>query len=67
MTKTIALNDLLRRVEARKKALGLESEADSVEALRNKGGKRTPEKRELLRRAAARAKASGKNSVTSYY
>jgi len=34
--------------------------------MRNKGGGRTPEKRELLRRTEARAKAAGLKPITSH-
>jgi hypothetical protein len=39
----------------------------ATEAMRNKGGQRTPAKRELLRRAAARARAAGRKPVIAYF
>src|SRR5665213_3411354 len=48
---TIRLRDYLGQVEARKAALGMADTAADADALRNKGARRTPEKRELLRRA----------------
>ena len=65
--KTIMLFDYLEAVRARKAALGLADTPESVEAMRNKGGNRTPAKRALLRRAARRAKAAGKTQVTSCF
>ncbi len=35
--------------------------------MRNKGGRRTPEKRELLRRVQERARAAGVEPLKSYY
>jgi len=52
----------------RKLALGLSPESEAaVDALRNKGGQRTLEKRELLRRAEVRARQAGQDPVISYY
>ncbi len=67
-TTTTTLAEQLRRIEVRKLALGLSSASEAaVDALRNKGGQRTPEKRELLRRAEARARQAGQDPVISYY
>ncbi|MGH7119118.1 MAG: hypothetical protein ACREFP_09065 [Acetobacteraceae bacterium] len=65
--KTIKLNDLLTRTEMRKRELGLIETASTTEAFRNKGGSRTPEKRELLRRAELRARQANRKSVISHY
>lgn len=65
--KTISLSDHLGRVQRRKAALGIIDTPARVDALRNKGGGRTPEKRELLVRAAARARAIGREPITAYY
>jgi hypothetical protein len=64
--KTITLNDLLSRIDERKRLLGLADTAATTEALRNKGGSRTPEKRELLRRAELRARQAGRDPIISY-
>jgi hypothetical protein len=53
--KTIALTDLQRQLQARKADLGIKDGPDEVAAMRNSGSRRTPEKRELLRRIAERA------------
>jgi hypothetical protein len=64
---TIRLRDYLGQVEARKAALGMADTAAETDALRNKGARRTPEKRELLGRARARATAAGQPPVRAYF
>ncbi len=61
------LADLQRRVSACKKKLGMLDTPAEVEAMRNPGDRRTPEKHELLRRIAVRVQASRslKNSTDS--
>lgn len=49
---TITVEDHIARVEARKQELGITEER--IEATRNSGQRRTPEKRALLRRIALR-------------
>ena len=51
--KTISLANLQQQVTARKAALDMLDTPAEVEAMRNKGGNRTPAKRELLRRVVA--------------
>ena len=63
----ITLQKLLAGVQARKAALGMANTPESVEALRNKGANRTPEKWELLRRCAERARAAGRDPVPAHY
>jgi hypothetical protein len=58
---------LLGEVEARKAQLGLCDTPETLEALRNKGERRSPAKREMLRRAAARACASGKDPIPAHF
>ena len=65
--KTVNLTDHLQQVERRKAAMGLADTPARVDALRNKGASRTPEKRELLARAAVRARAAGREPRTAYY
>lgn len=55
----MTLEEHLARVEARKAKLGIVFTPEETEAMRNKGERRTPEKRELLRRIAKRAKSAG--------
>ena len=62
----ITLRDYLAQVEARRARLGLKDMPASIEAMRNKGMSRTPQKRELLRRVGACAKAAGRETVVSY-
>jgi hypothetical protein len=65
--RSIALQTLLERTEKRKAALGLVDTAAATEAMRNKGARRTPQKRALLRRAEERAKGAGLKAAPSYY
>ncbi len=61
------LREFLAGVEKRKAVLGLSETSAGIDAMRNKGGRRTSAKRELLRRTDKRAKAAGLSPVTSYY
>jgi len=65
--KTISLTTLQQRVSARKALLGIIDTPAEVEALRNKGAARTPEKRELLRRAERRALAANRQPVAAHF
>lgn len=64
--RTLELNGYLGAVKARKAALGLDEGARAVEARRNKGGRRTANKRTLLGNAARRAEAAGVTPIVSY-
>ncbi len=63
----MTLDQFLTDIKARKAALGMADTPAEVEAMRNKGGRRTPEKRELLRRVEERARAAGPKLLKSYY
>lgn len=63
----VKLRDFLATIEARKAALGMSDTPTATEAMRNKGAGRTAAKRELLRRADARATAAGRLPVISHY
>jgi hypothetical protein len=65
--KTVKLSDHLKRVEARKAALAAAGKLRPDAAMRNRGLNRTEEKRELLRRVEARAKAAGVSTMKAYY
>jgi hypothetical protein len=65
--KTITLDEHLARVSARKAELGIEDTEEQTEAMRNKGGSRTPEKRELLGRTAQRAIDAGLEPQKAYF
>lgn len=65
--KTISMAALRLQTEARKRSIGWVDSEAATELLRNKGGKRTPEKRELLAKAEARARAAGDAPVRSHY
>ena len=65
MTEAIDGYDYLRRVAARKRELGITD--DDIEAVRNSGTRRTPEKRELLARIADRARRAGKTPLPANY
>lgn len=61
------LNAWFAELDQRKRELGIADTEEYTEAMRNKGGNRTPEKRELLRRMAERARAAGKTPIKAYY
>ncbi len=65
--KTTDLRTFLAGVAQRKAALGIADTEEWTESLRNSGANRTDEKRELLRRIEARAKAAGRPGVISRY
>ena len=65
MNEAITLDDFLAAAEARKRDLGI-TDAD-IEAARNSGTRRTPEKRELLARIADRARRGGKTPLPANY
>ena len=64
---TIDLRTHLVWAEKRKAELGIVEDEAWVEALRNKGLNRTPEKRELMRRVEERARQAGVPVLKSYY
>ena len=63
----VELRALLTAIEARKAQLGIRSTAAETEAMRNKGGSRTLQKRLLLRRIQQRAKAANHNPVAAHF
>jgi hypothetical protein len=65
--KTLQMRSYLEALEVRKRRLGILDTPEDTEAMRNKGGRRTPEKREMLRRLEERARAAGDTEVKSYY
>lgn len=62
-----SLSDFLAAIRHRKREAGHDDSPAATEAMRNKGEGRTPAKRELLRRAEARARASGRAPVKGYF
>lgn len=64
---TISMADFTTQIEARKREIGMVDDAETTEALRNKGTSRTPQKRVLLARIEERAIAAGRKPVRSYY
>lgn len=60
------LESFLIDIEQRKVDIGLVETQVSIDAMRNKGGRRTDAKRELLNRSATRAKAAGQSPVVAY-
>lgn len=65
--KTMTFSDLRARIADKKRELGWSDSAESIERLRNKGGARTPQKREFLSRIDARVRAAGLEPNRSYY
>ncbi|CDG38946.1 hypothetical protein [Asaia bogorensis] len=67
VNRPVRWDQMQKRIQARKAALGITDSAESVEALRNKGGKRTAGKRELLRRVTQRSIDAGLEPVAAYF
>jgi hypothetical protein len=65
--KSITFAEHRAFVVKRKAELGIIDSPERTEALRNKGLNRTPEKRELLRRAQERAIAAGVKPIKAYF
>ena len=63
----MSLDDLLKGVRAKKIELGIIDTPASIEALRNKGGDRTPEKRAMLAAAEKRARAAGRKPIQAHF
>jgi hypothetical protein len=57
--RSLKLEAYLAEIAARKKALGIDVSPEAIEALRNKGTRRTAAKREALSLAEQRARAAG--------
>lgn len=53
--------------EQNKRRLGIDESSEAVDAMRNKGGRRTDSKRSLLAKAAERALSAGKAPIPAYY
>jgi hypothetical protein len=65
--KVVSLNSLQASIAARKAALGVDDSPAATDAMRNRGYIRTPQKRELLGRAKARAVAAGVEPVPALF
>lgn len=65
--RTITLEEHLAQRDAAIARAGIVYTPECVERLRNKGLRRTPEKRELLRRTAERARAAGLEPIKGYW
>ena len=63
----MSLDDLLKGVRAKKIELGIIETPASIEALRNKGGDRTPAKRAMLAAAEKRARAAGRKPIQAHF
>ncbi|MBC2664228.1 hypothetical protein H7F51_01710 [Novosphingobium flavum] len=57
----------IAEAEQRKRNLGILDDPAATEALRNKGGARTPRKRAMLERMKQRARAVGRKPITAHY
>ena len=65
--RTITLEEHLAGLAQRMRERGIVITEEMTESLRNKGLRRTPEKRELLRRIEERARAAGIEPWKAYY
>ena len=63
----VDLYDFLDEIEKRERELGVEDSLQASEQLRNRGGSGLPAKREMLRRAAERARNTIIEPVRSYF
>ncbi len=63
----VGLRQLQAMIEARKAAAGVCDTPGATDALRNEGTRRTPDKRELLRRVEDRARAAGLEPVKAHF
>ena len=63
----IALSEHLSRVRDARERAGIVFAPDYVEELRNKGLRRTPEKRDMLRAIDERSRAAGLEPRMAYY
>ena len=63
----ITLSDLLSGIRERKAALGIVDTPERTESMRNRGTRRTPEKRAMLARIEERARAAGIEPLKAYY
>lgn len=64
--KSLQLDAYLATVKARKDALRFDESVAAVDARRNKGGRRSTRKREMLANAAERADAANTGKLVSY-
>jgi hypothetical protein len=64
--RTLTLTGFLAEIERRKLGLAMDESAGAVDALRNKGGSRTPAKRAIIERARDRARRAGVRPQRSY-
>ncbi len=65
--KTISLADFASQIEAKRLEIGMVDDAETTEALRNKGTNRTRQKRSLWKRIEERALEAGRKPTRSYY
>lgn len=64
--KTICFGELSKAVTDRKRQLGWDT-PEWTERMRNRGGERTPEKREMLKSLQERAEAAGCTPLKAYF
>lgn len=61
------LEDFLEGIRQRKAELGIVDALERTEAMRNKGARRTEEKRAMLARVDERARQAGITPLKAYY
>lgn len=64
---TLDFYTFVSEAEQRKRQLEIDESPEAVDAMRNKGRRRSPEKRAMLANASARARAAGRAAVPAYY
>ena len=65
--RVISLSDFRSGVEARCEKLGIIYTPEMIESLRNKGFRRTPEKRAMLQSIEDRCLAAGISPIKAYF
>lgn len=64
---TLDFYTFVYEAEQNKRRFGIDESSEAVDAMRNKGGRRTASKRMMLARAAERARSAGRAAVPAYY
>jgi hypothetical protein len=65
--QTLNLYAFIAEAEGRRRELFIDDSPAATDALRNKGERRTPAKREMLRRMDERGRMAGAEPLRSYY
>jgi hypothetical protein len=64
---TLDFYTFVSEAEQNKRRLGIDESSEAIDAMRNKGGRRTDSKRMMLAKAAERARSAGRAPIPAYY